>query len=143
VIENTHHYQVTKQRIAQFEASLASLRATPRPPDVPVVLHQAMQASMESQLADLRQEVAAYEAAQAQRTAGLELHSLRDLPDVLIHARLARGYTQAELAARVQLTLQQVQRYEATHYHGVSFRRLLAIAQALEVDLATPVRLTG
>jgi len=103
-MENTHHYQITKQRIAQSEASLASLQATPKPADLPAVLHQAMQASVASQLADLRQEVAAYEAAQAHLAGPLELHSLRDLPEVLMQARLARGYTQADLATPVRLT---------------------------------------
>ncbi len=31
MIENDQHYQVTKQRVAQFEASLASLQHTPCP----------------------------------------------------------------------------------------------------------------
>ena len=37
---------------------------------------------------------------------------------------------------------QQLQRYEATRYHSVSFRRLLEIARALDVDLSETVRLT-
>jgi HTH-type transcriptional regulator / antitoxin HigA len=142
MIENDQHYQVTKQRLAQFEASLASLQRTPCPDHVPPRLHQAMQDSVASQLADLREEVAAYEARRAAQGVPLELHALRELPDLLIQARLARGYTYADLAQRVHLTPQQLQRYEATRYHSVSFRRLLAIAQALEVDLADTVRLT-
>jgi len=43
VIENDRQYHVTKKRIAQFEASLASLHATPRPDHMPPRLHQAMQ----------------------------------------------------------------------------------------------------
>jgi HTH-type transcriptional regulator / antitoxin HigA len=142
MIENDQQYQVTTQRLAQFEASLASLQTTPRPDHLPPRLHQAMQESVASQLADLRHEVAAYEARRAAQGVPLELHSLRELPALLIKARLARGYTHADLAQRVHLTPQQLQRYEATQYHSVSFRRLLEIAQALEVDLAETVRLT-
>jgi HTH-type transcriptional regulator/antitoxin HigA len=142
VIENERQYQVTQQRIAQFEASLTSLRTTPRPAHLPSRLHQAMQESVASQLADLRHEVAEYEALKAHQVSALELHSLSELPDLLIKARIARGYTQAELAKRLHLKPQQLQRYEATRYHSVSFRRLLEIARALEVDLSETVRLT-
>ena len=58
-----------------------------------------------------------------------------------IKACIARGYTQAELAKRLRLKPQQLQRYEATRYHSVSFRRLLEIARALDVDLSEMVRL--
>ena len=142
MIENERQYHVTKKRIAQFEASLASLRATPRPDPVPPRLHQAMQESVASQLADLRHEVAEYEALKARQVSALELHSLSELPDLLIKARIARGYTQADLAKRLHLKPQQLQRYEATRYHSVSFRRLLEIARALDVDLSETVRLT-
>ena len=58
MIENEQQYHVTKKRIAQFEATLVSLHATPRPHHVPPRLHQAMQKSVASQLANLRHEVA-------------------------------------------------------------------------------------
>ena len=105
-------------------------------------LHCAMQESVESQLADLRHEVAEYEALKTHQVSVLELHSLSALPDLLINARIARGYTQADLAKRLHLKPQQLQRYEATRYHSVSFRRLLEIARALDVDLSEAVSLT-
>ena len=101
-----------------------------------------MREGIESQLADLRQELAEYEALKAQQISTLELHSLSELPDLLIKARIARGYTQAELAKRLHLKPQQLQRYEATRYHTASFRRLLEIARALDVELSETVRLT-
>jgi HTH-type transcriptional regulator/antitoxin HigA len=100
-----------------------------------------MQESVTSQLAALRHEVAEYEVLKARQVAALELHSLSELPDLLIKARIARGYTQAELAKRLHLKPQQLQRYEATRYQTASFRRLLEIARVLEVDLSETVRL--
>jgi ribosome-binding protein aMBF1 (putative translation factor) len=141
MIENERQYHVTKKRIAQFEASLASLQATPGPTNLPPRLHRAMCQSIESQLADLHREVAEYEALKARQVSVLELHSLSELPDLLIKARIARGYTQADLAKRLHLKPQQIQRYEATRYHTVSFRRLLEVARALDVDLAETVTL--
>jgi ribosome-binding protein aMBF1 (putative translation factor) len=139
MIENERQYRVTKRRIAQFETSLTSLRATPRPANMPGRLHQVMQESLESQLTDLRREVAEYEALKAHQVSVLELHSLSELPGLLIQARIARGYSQADLARRLDLKPQQIQRYEATRYDAVSFRRLVEIARALDVELSETV----
>ncbi|MGH7966922.1 MAG: hypothetical protein ACRERD_34720 [Candidatus Binatia bacterium] len=65
MIENERQYAVTKKRIAQLEASLASLRTTSAPTNQPPRLHRAMRESIESQLAGLRHEVAEYEALKA------------------------------------------------------------------------------
>lgn len=142
MIENERQYAVTKKRIAQFEGSLASLRTPSAPPNLPPRLHRAMRESVESQLADLRQEVAEYETLKARHMSALELHSLSDLPDLLVKARIARGYTQADLARRLRLKPQQIQRYEATRYASVSFHRLLEIARALKVDVHDTVSLS-
>ena len=140
MIENERQYLVTQKRIQQFEESLASLRATPRPEKVPPQIHRAMIESVESQLDDLREEVAAYEALKGQQVQELELRSLSELPDLFIKTRIARGYTQVELAKKLKLKPQQVQRYEATRYQSVSFKRLLEIARALDVDVHETVK---
>jgi len=53
----------------------------------------------------------------------------------LIRARIARGLTQRELAERVGLAEQAIQRYEAGDYAGVSFARVVEIADALDVTV--------
>ena len=58
MIENERQYLVTQKRIEQFEESLASLRTTPRPETLPQKIHKAMIESVESQLVDLREEIA-------------------------------------------------------------------------------------
>jgi len=141
MIENERQYVVTQTRIEQLKESLASLHATPRPEKVPPQIHRAMIESVESQLGDLREEVAEYEALKAQQVQELKLRSLSELPDLFIKARIARGYTQVELAKKLKLKPQQVQRYEATRYQSVSFKRLLEIARALDVDVHETVKL--
>ena len=94
-------------------------------------------------MADLRQELAEYDALKGRQVSTLELHSLSELPDLLIKARIARGYTQADLAKRLQLKAQQIQRYEATRYRSVSFARLLDIARSLDLDLHETIRLSS
>jgi transcriptional regulator with XRE-family HTH domain len=54
----------------------------------------------------------------------------------LIRARISAGLSQRELAARLGLKEQQIQRYEATNYETASLRRVLEIAAALNAEKA-------
>ena len=64
---------------------------------------------------------------------------LEGLADALIQARIAAGLTQEELAERLGLKKQQVQRYEATRYATANLKRLNAVADALEVSVTSNV----
>jgi transcriptional regulator with XRE-family HTH domain len=46
-----------------------------------------------------------------------------------------RNLTQKELAERLSLAEQQVQRYEATKYRGVAAERLQEVADALKLKV--------
>jgi ribosome-binding protein aMBF1 (putative translation factor) len=93
----------------------------------------------ESQIEELRSQLAEYEALRRGQVAVLELESLRELPDALIRARAVAGLTQKALAERLGLKEQQIQRYEATRYAGVSLERLQAVADALGVVIREQV----
>jgi len=69
------------------------------------------------------------------------LASLDELPRTLIRARIAAGLTQEELAARLGLKPQQIQRYEATDYHSASMQRMSEVLRALGVRLRHPAEL--
>ena len=129
MIANDLQYRVTRAAAREFEEGLVHLDETEahRPPE----MRALMRAAMESQLEDLRQQLADYEALRAGRVRVLELSSLDDLPDVLIRARIAAGLTQKELARRLGVRESQVQRYEATRYAGANLARLQAVADAL------------
>ena len=69
----------------------------------------------------------------------LDFHSVQfqidDLPVGLIRARIALRLTQKQLAERVGLKEQQIQRYEETDYVSASFSRLQEIIKALGLDI--------
>ncbi len=67
---------------------------------------------------------------------------MKDIGQLLIKARIARGYTQDELAKKINRTQQQIQQYEATEYNSASLIRLFEVAQALDIndfDLYVPL----
>ena len=63
----------------------------------------------------------------------LPIADLGELPFALIRARIAQQLTQGQLADRLQMKEQQLQRYEMTRYAGASLERLKEIAETLRV----------
>jgi transcriptional regulator with XRE-family HTH domain len=77
------------------------------------------------------------------RRLALRLASLEELPQALIQARIARGLSQKELADRLGLKEQQVQRYEATNYASAKLAMLEQVMRALGLRVQIEGVLTG
>ncbi|MHB8575052.1 MAG: helix-turn-helix domain-containing protein [Dehalococcoidia bacterium] len=88
---------------------------------------------MRTDVAELQCRLQAYERLRAGDLRELWAGSLEDLAELVVAARSASGLTQRQLADRAGIKPQQVQRYEATRYAGVSIERLQAIMDALAV----------
>jgi len=92
-------------------------------------------AGLRSQVADLRDEFDEYEQLRDGTTRTIRAGSLAELADALIKARVARGWTQADLGAALNVAEEQIQRYEASRYAAASLARLCDIAAALHVTV--------
>ena len=133
MIKNERQYRITQSWAAQFRASLGELSAKPRPKNIHPKMWEAQKAGVQSQLRDLENQLREYERLKSGGAKTLELDSLDALPKVLIQARIAAGLTQEDLAARLGLKPQQIQRYEANDYRTTSLARLLEIARVLHL----------
>ena len=131
MITNERQYRITKSEARKFERSIAAARVREAGSDVDLRIHQAMIESLESELAILREDLERYEALKGGKVRTREISSLRELPVLLIEGRIVSGLTQRQLADRLGLPEQQVQRYESTMYAGVNLDRLQAVADAL------------
>lgn len=63
------------------------------------------------------------------------LQSLPDLPSILIGARTFQGITQRDLADKLGLKHQQIQRWEKQQYAHITFHNLLAVTKALNIEV--------
>jgi ribosome-binding protein aMBF1 (putative translation factor) len=129
MITNERQYRITKAEAARFEQALA--QADEQNKHLHPALRKAAREGLESQLQELQEQLEAYEALCAGTETSFVLDSLTNLPEVLIKARIARGLTQKQLADALNLSEQQVQRYEATLYKGAALDRIEAVAKAL------------
>ena len=97
---------------------------------------------MRSQRADLQAAVDDYETLKQHRPSVIEARSLDELPRALIRARIALGLSQKDLAEKMGLKEQQLQRYEATDYESASLSRIQEVAAAIAPEKATPIAAT-
>ncbi len=102
---------------------------------LPLKLRQAMHGATATRLQELQERIASYELLRRSGGAAIELDTLNHLPELLIHARVAANMTQRELASRLGVSEQQVQKDEKTRYAGASFQRLVGICGALSLDI--------
>jgi transcriptional regulator with XRE-family HTH domain len=130
MIRNERQYRVTLAQRGRLTAQLE----LPSPDDVPAWVSEASRAAVESQILELDNELAEYTALREGTSpfAG-EVGELNELPRALIRARIAAKLTQRELAERLHLKEQQIQKYEATDYAGASVTRLQEVMTALGV----------
>ncbi len=96
-------------------------------------LREARIAAMKSQIATLEAELSHYELLKSGEITFARAHSLENLPSVLVQARIAAGLSQTDLAERLGMKAQQIQRYEASDYSGASLGRLIDVAAVLNV----------
>lgn len=106
---------------------------------MPAPVYKAMVAGIESQIQELQEQIHEYE--QLQNASNIRMNSIEDLPHLLIKARVAKGYSQKDLADKVGLKPQQLQRYEATDFQSASLKRILEIMKVLEIEITTDVPL--
>jgi HTH-type transcriptional regulator/antitoxin HigA len=140
VIANERQYRIAKSEARKFEQAITAARGREPSPEVDPRIHQAMIESLESEVAVLRDQVKRYEALKAGKVKSRRARSLRELPIVLIEGRIAAGLTQRELGKRLDVPEQQIQRYEATLYAGVSLQRLQEVADVLGLEIEEHAR---
>jgi len=140
MIANERQHRITAAQIRRFENAIKRAREDGPRDGVEPRVHEAMIEGMRSQLADLRREMRRYEALRNGEITSHTFDSLADLPVALIEGRIACRFTQKQLADKLKVPEQQIQRYEQTRYQGASIERLQEIADAINITLRKTVR---
>ena len=137
MIQNERQYRITQTKLREFEQQLADLDFE----DSNLHPRQVIgwRNSYNLTIRELKHELTEYEQLKSGNILTFGLASLRDLPTTLIKARIATGLTQKELAEKIGVQEQQIQRYEASSYSCASFDRLQAIATALNIEITQAV----
>lgn len=140
MIKNERQYRITKAQAEKFEKAIQEMRRSVKG-EVGAVLRKAQIDAMKSQLGDLHRDIEEYETLRSGHRKVLALGSLEELAKTLIQARIAAGLSQEDLAAKLGVKPQQIQRYEAADYRSASLKRVNEIVRVLGVKLQHPAEL--
>ncbi len=143
MIKNDRQYKITKTQAAKFFQALRNISKRTSVQDVHPILAEAQREAIKSQYEELQQELKAYEELKSGRRKTIRVNSFDHLPVALIQARIARGLTQKELAQKLGLKEQQIQRYEASSYAKASLARINQIIEVLDIKIGSKVDLNG
>ncbi len=137
MIKNERQYSITKAQANRFREAIEAFDAKAsgsRP-----LLAKAQREALESQLAELHAQLKEYEKLRSGKLKKLDKSSFQNLPLALIRARIARGLTQKDLAKKLGIKEQQIQRYEETDYASASLNRVNEVIRALDIEVREEV----
>lgn len=135
MITNEVQYRSTKAHLGQFERAAAALERKIEAGDQSRLARVELDA-VRAQANDLRAELDEYDKLRSGAVSSFEAASLGELATILVKSRIARGWTQSQLAELLGIAEQQVQRYESTGYRAASLARICDVATALGVEIS-------
>lgn len=141
IILNEKEMREARSRSAALTNALSTEESLKRvveglPPEVVKQITVTMKAERD----DLTRSIEAYGLAKdTGKSTPLERRAGSDPGLVLIVARIAKGYTQRDLAWRLGVKEQQVQRYEADRYNTISIKNYARVAALLGVRLSASI----
>ena len=139
MIKNERQYRITRAQAARFSETLRAIReGRGEVQGTHPLIIKAQEDALNSQIADLESEMRDYESLKAGEFRLDSLGTVAELPANLIKARIARGLSQKDLADRIGLKEQQIQRYEATDYASASLARIKEVVSALRDEAVSP-----
>ena len=131
MIKNERQYLITKAQVSRFVRTLEGLNEEA---GVHPLILKAQKEAVRSQLSDLEADLREYESLKAGKFKLDQLKNIKEIPTILIKARIAQGLSQKDLAERLGLKEQQIQRYEATDYASARLTRIRQIVEALDFE---------
>jgi HTH-type transcriptional regulator / antitoxin HipB len=124
MIQNEYQYKV-----ARVLTTLATEAES-----LPPLMVEATRNGFQTQINRMQTELQEYDDLKAGKVE-ITMSSIEDLPKVLIQKRISLGMTQRELAEKLGIKEQMVQRYESTAYESISYQRLIDVWNTLKTSI--------
>jgi HTH-type transcriptional regulator/antitoxin HigA len=137
MITNERQYRITSAQLEKLRKAVddfdtkAVVRQTKSK-----VLAKAELDALRSEYENLSMQLHEYETLKSGTVEILRASNLEELPSILIRARIAKGFSQRQLADAIGLKEQQIQRYEAEEYASANLPRLAEVAKALGLNIS-------
>ncbi len=132
MIQNEYQYKITKSKIEDLARVLTTLVTEAE--SLPPLMIEATRNGFQTQINQMQTELQEYDDLKAGKVE-ITMSSIEDLPKVLIQKRISLGMTQRELAEKLGIKEQMVQRYESTAYESISYQRLIDVWNTLKTSI--------
>ena len=143
IIANDRQARDAEAQIAELDAALSTERIFHAMAEgVPQEVMPAYRRSLTADRTELTRKLFAYQKAREGDVAPLRQQAGRDLGAHLIVARIAKRLTHKQLARKLGLKEQAVQRYEAEQYRSITLSSFQRIAEVLDLRLVAEQRET-
>jgi transcriptional regulator with XRE-family HTH domain len=140
MITNERQLQIARRDVERFNKALDGDMAEA---GIDPAILKAQRDAAETQVRELQAKIDDYLRLRSGDVRTFRIDGLADLPAALISCRIASGMTQKELADRLSLKEQQIQRYETQNYQGASFARIADVADAVGIEVPNELRMAG
>jgi HTH-type transcriptional regulator/antitoxin HigA len=137
MITNERQYRITSAQLEKLKAAVSNFdikAAMERTKSK--ILAKAELDALRSECENLTLQLQEYETLKSGSVEILKESTLEELPKILIKARIAKGWSQRQLADALGLKEQQIQRYEAEEYASANLPRLAEVAKALGLNIS-------
>jgi transcriptional regulator with XRE-family HTH domain len=141
MIKNQRQFSNTVKQANAFRRHIESWNHDAVPDDVHPEIYKAEFQGLLSMLETLESEIQEYKNLVDGDISCIKLNSLSDLPHGLIKSRIAQNLTQKDLAERLGLKHQQIQRWEFEDYENAGFGAMVEVASALNIDISEVIKL--
>jgi len=131
MIKNEKQYKITQKHLLDTRNHIAEIESRK---DI-TAKDRLILVSARLMERQFQQEIADYERLKKDRANVLKSRNLTELPSLIIEYKIMLGLTQKEFARKIGMKEQQLQRYEAEDFQGVSFSNLLKILKAIGLEI--------
>jgi DNA-binding Xre family transcriptional regulator len=132
MISNEKQYKISRKRRADTLLKIAEVKNDTR---FEPLRNKLILASLNNQVKQLQEEIVQYESLKKKKVFPIKERPLAQLPQMITEYKIANGFTQKELSKKLGMKEQQLQRYEANRFKGISFDSLLQMISAMDVNL--------
>lgn len=132
MINNEKQYKISKKKLNEIVTEIEKVKkASEQNP----LRNKLILASLLNVKEELEDEISEYESLKNSNQETLAERVISELPSILTEYKIISGMTQKEFSEKLGLKEQQLQRYEADNFKGVSFKNLLKFLDSIGLEI--------
>lgn len=132
MINNEKQYKISKKKLSEIVTEIEKVKkASEQNP----LRNKLILASLLNVKEELEDEISEYESLKNSNPETLAERVISELPSILTEYKIISGMTQKEFSEKLGLKEQQLQRYEADNFKGVSFKNLLKFLDSIGLEI--------